>query len=41
VASQPSQENLFDRFMAQHASCAVSGGGAASSGEENMLLSMP
>ncbi|NUH56546.1 S49 family peptidase [Citrobacter portucalensis] len=40
-ASQPSQENLFDRFMAQHSSCAVSGGGAAGSGEENMLLSMP
>ncbi|HDI3020231.1 MULTISPECIES: S49 family peptidase [Cronobacter] len=40
-ASQLTQENLFDRFMAQHSPCAVSGGGAAGSGEENMLLSMP
>ncbi|EJQ6148811.1 S49 family peptidase [Escherichia albertii] len=41
TASQPSQETLFDRFMAQHAAGAVSGGGAAGHSEENLLLSMP
>lgn len=41
VASQPSQETLFDRFMAQHAASAVSGGGTAGRGEEDLLMSMP
>ena len=41
AASQPSQETLFDRFMAQHAASAVSGGGTAGRGEEDLLMSMP
>lgn len=41
AASQPSQETLFDRFMAQHAASAVSGGGTAGHGEEDLLMSMP
>ncbi|QLU99700.1 S49 family peptidase [Escherichia marmotae] len=41
VASQLSQETLFDRFMAQHAASAVSGGGTAGHGEEDLLMSMP
>ncbi|EEW0418974.1 TPA: S49 family peptidase [Escherichia coli] len=41
AASQPSQEALFDRFMAQHAASAVSGGGTAGHGEEDLLMSMP
>ena len=41
VASQPLQETLFDRFMAQHAASAVSGGGTAGRGEEDLLMSMP
>ncbi|EFQ6907302.1 S49 family peptidase [Escherichia coli] len=41
TASQPSQETLFDRFMAQHAASAVSCGGAAGHGEEDLLMSMP
>ena len=41
AASQPSQETLFDRFMAQHAAIAVSGGGTAGRGEEDLLMSMP
>ncbi|EDI0784837.1 S49 family peptidase [Salmonella enterica] len=41
ATSQPSQETLFDRFMAQHAASAVSGGGTAGRGEEDLLMSMP
>lgn len=41
AASQPSQETLFDRFMAQHAASAVSGGGTAGRGEDDLLMSMP
>ena len=41
AASQPSQETLFDRFMAQHATSSVSGGGTAGRGEEDLLMSMP
>ncbi|WP_045441315.1 S49 family peptidase [Citrobacter sp. S-77] len=41
ASSQPSQENLFDRFMAQHSCPVVSGGGSASTEEENLLLSLP
>ncbi|EIS3325054.1 S49 family peptidase [Escherichia coli] len=39
--SQPSQVTLFERFMAQHAASAVSGGGTAGNGEEELLMSMP
>ncbi|EHY1695394.1 S49 family peptidase [Escherichia coli] len=41
AASQPSQETLFDRFMAQHSTSSVSGGGTAGRGEEDLLMSMP
>ncbi|MFV2393996.1 S49 family peptidase, partial [Escherichia coli] len=41
AASQPSQESLFDRFMAQHAASAGSGGGTAGRGEEDLLMRMP